>query len=422
MVEVVRGVKARLGHRDAQLAAADRIAELARAFLDRRDGTRLTALDVVLEGGELPPVPEEEEAVDDAGEVVLADGATANPSTAGGATTAGATTAGGGSGTVTRPAVEAIPAEGEKRSHLRPRSSHATLEATACQKCHGDQNAWWFKDRHYTSIEPFLDRDPKAVKIARLYDISPSKMGKGDSLCMDCHGTAATARGARTVEDGVSCQSCHGPAADYVEIHQEGDLSLGLRRPGFQKALKAGMKNLHDLETALTNCASCHYVTDPRLLSAGHPSGVDFDPAQNLPKIKHWRAEVAPAQRLRSVWSGVLAQRGAVPKVRLARLAQAAVTTGGGGVSSQGAPTSSGDGVPGDRPSRTTFRPRPVARGEAGSSAAGASVRRGELPEPPEIDDSTPIEDVLLLLERQLEQLYQAVARPARRAGEGGPR
>jgi hypothetical protein len=415
MVAVVRGVKTRLGHRDAQLAAADRIAELARAFLDRRDGTRLAALDVVLEGGELPPVPEEEEPVDDAGAVVLAADTTADPSTPG-ASAPGATTAGGAGGTVVRPAVEAIPAQGEKRSHLRPRSSHDTLEASTCQKCHGDQNAWWFNDRHFAAIDPFFDRDPKVVKIARLYGLSPSKMRRGGSLCMDCHGTVATARSTASVEDGVSCQSCHGPAADYIEIHQEGDLSLGLRRPGFQKALQAGMKNLHDLETALTNCASCHYVTDPRLLSAGHPSGLDFDPAENLPKIKHWRAEIAPAERLRSVWNGVLAKRGAVPKVRQARLAQAAVTTGGGGT--PGAVTASG-GVPEDRPSRITFRPRPAAHGPAASTRGTGGGRRAELPEPPEIDDSTPIEDVLLLLERQLEQLYRAVARPARPAGEG---
>ena len=423
MVQVVRGVKARLGQRDAQLVAADRISELARAFLGRRDGTRLAALDVVLQGGELPPAPEEEP-VEDPNNVVLAADSTAPPTAGGtvapGAAPAGGSTTGSTGGTVVRPAVEAIPAEGDQRSHLRPRSSHDTLEASACQKCHGDQNAWWFNDRHFTSIDPFFDRDPKAVKIARLYGLSPSRMRRGDSLCMDCHGTVATARRSAAVEDGVSCQSCHGPAADYLEIHQEGDLSQGLQRPGFQKALQAGMKNLHDLETALTNCASCHYVTDPRLLSSGHPSGLDFDPVENLPKVKHWRAEIASASRLRSVWSGVLAQRGAVPKVRLARLAQAAVVEGGGGATGGASPVvASGDGVPEDRPSRITFRQRPAARSTPGATVRSGGEGSADLPEPPEIHDSTPIEDVLLLLERQLEELYRAVARPARRADSG---
>jgi hypothetical protein len=41
------------------------------------------------------------------------------------------------------------------------------------------------------------------------------------------------------------------------------------------------------------------------------------------------------------------------------------------------------------------------------------------LPELPAIADDTPIEDVLLLLQRRLEGLYEALGGPVR-AGEGG--
>ncbi|MEM8930261.1 MAG: multiheme c-type cytochrome, partial [Acidobacteriota bacterium] len=427
MVQAVKAVPSRLGHRDAQLAAADQVAEQAKRFLDRHDGTRLPALDPLVRGEELPSVDDEEDlddeiriADDGVADGAVTDGAVADGTipatgtlTAGSTATAGATS--GARPAATTGAVAAIPAQGEKRSHLRPRPRHDTLEAAACQKCHGDQNAWWFDDRHYTSIEPFLDRAPAAARIARLYGISPSRMARGDSLCMDCHGTFATGRERREVQDGVSCQSCHGAAADYIEVHQEGDKSLGASRPGFVKALAAGMKNLHELDTALTNCASCHYVTDPRLLSAGHPSGVDFDIAAGFAQVRHWSAPVPSTAAMQTAWSGILRRRGAVPEVRLARLASAGTTTPAGVATGSTAGstadvTNTGrrvDPLASDRFRPTDRRPRPVDRRPLGRTANDETI---DVPPPPEVGEDASIEDILLAIGQQLERLYRAVA------------
>ena len=444
MLTTARSVRASLGQRQTLLDAADRVGEASRAFLDRHDGTRLAGLDPLVEGREDEIAElladEEDDADPAAASALLVDSAgettgkaTGGPGGAaddpgGNASTAASSTGSPGGGTPNRSATTGgVAAEGEKRSHLRPRTDHDTLTATACQKCHGDQHAWWYGDPHYASIDPFLDQAAEPVKIARLYGLSPSRLTQGDTLCMDCHGTVATARAAREVQDGVSCQSCHGPAADYLEPHQEGDKTLGRQRPGFQKALGLGMVDLRTVEGRLRNCASCHYVTDPRLISAGHPTGADFEIAQRLPAIRHWEQDVEPAAELRTVWGKVLAERGPVPQVRRARLADPGANPGGGAVAG-GRGSAGGHGSAGGRatttptpPPRRGFvpRPAPLARGGTAGGAAttdNGSGTTGHLPPFPELGTDTPIEDLLLFLRQRLELLYHLAPPPARPA------
>ncbi len=435
MVAAVRGVDVRLGNKAALLVAAERIGDAARRFLDGRDGTRLASLDALVEGtAEIELAEEIDESGDAAGAVAEVPAGTP---AAGGPTTAQATvTPPAGASSSTTPAAAqaqsassgAVPAEGAVKRRIRETSKHATLDATSCQKCHGDQNAWWFDDAHYASVDPFFERTRKNLQIARLYGLSPSKMTRGDALCMDCHGTVITGREKREVADGVSCQSCHGAAKDYLEPHEEGDKSLGLKRPGYVKALKLGMVELKDGATLAAACVDCHYVTDPRLISSGHPSGADFDYASGMAKTRHWQSPLASAGALEAAYSGVLAARGAVPKVRLARLATqpaqasapGAIAGAQSGTPAAGAP---GTGIPARN--ATVYRPRtPRARpassgtlptgsataGDTATSAAGAGDTLG-LPPFPQIDEEAPVEEILLLLKQRLELLYRAAHR-----------
>ncbi len=421
IVATVRGVDIRLGNAEALLEAAEKIGAAARAFLDGRDGTRLASLDPLVEGTAAVELVDDFE--DDAGTIVAEQPAAPPPvgePAAGGsspsASPAGATAP---AATTSQAASGAIPAEGAVKRRVRKVSKHATLDATTCQKCHGDQNAWWFDDAHYASVDPFFERARKNQQIARLYGLSPSKTTRGDALCMDCHGTVVTGRETREVADGVSCQSCHGAAKDYLEPHEEGDKSLGLQRLGYVKALKLGLVELKEPATLAAACADCHYVTDPRLISSGHPSGADFDYASGMAETRHWQSPLAPAGTLAAAYSSELAVRGAVPKVRLARLAGAAAPgpvagTQAAAVAASGATADSGG------PAAAVYRPRtprarPISSGAparsavtTGAEAAGDAAALG-LPPFPEIDDSTPVEDVLLLLKERLEQLYRAV-------------
>ena len=48
-------------------------------------------------------------------------------------------------------------------------------------------------------------------------------LGIGDparaSMCLGCHSDAATSRGTAPIEDGVTCESCHGPAGGWIASH-----------------------------------------------------------------------------------------------------------------------------------------------------------------------------------------------------------
>ena len=242
-------------------------------------------------------------------------------------------------------------------------------------------------------------------------------MIRGDAVCMDCHGTVVTGREKREVADGVSCQSCHGAAKDFLEPHQEGDKAQGQTRPGYVNALKLGMTELKDPATRAATCAGCHYITDPRLISSGHPSGADFDYASGMAEVRHWQSPPIATSTLAATYTSELAARGAVPKVRLARLASApsapaaGQASGAPGASQAGGVSSSGDT---ETPSERSFvsrRPRtPRARpaSSRASTATGATAPL-DLPPFPQIDDTTPVEDVLLLLRERLELLYRAV-------------
>lgn len=418
MLVEVKGVKATLGQRTALLAAADKVGTANRRFLNSRIGTRLAALDPLRLGttdaGTVVAAQEEPE--EEAVAALSAGDGSAAPTVAGGQA-AGATAAG-----ATSPAaggISAVPAEGEKKSHLRPTSRFKTLAAAACQRCHGDQHAWWYSDPHYASIEPFLEKAAKNVQIARLYGLQTGRLTRGDQLCMDCHGTVASGSEKRTVQDGVSCQSCHGPAADYLEPHQEGDKSLGLQRPGYRKALQLGMVELEDLSKRAATCTGCHYITDPRLLSAGHPSGAGFDFVGGMSNIKHWQAPLAPAATIKTAFAGAIGSRGSVPTVRLARLASPAP---GSAVAAGGASGEAGDGdeagtitVGTRRPTRPQPpTPRPV---DPRSVPDPADVQPLDLPPFPELGSEASVEDILRLVKERLQLLYQAVGE----GGEEGP-
>ncbi len=91
-----------------------------------------------------------------------------------------------------------------------------------CQTCHkkekiGDQYGIWLKGAHAKALESL--KSEKALKYAKENGIAdPAK----DPKCLECHSTMAMAKkedidpkGKLTMEEGVSCESCHGPGSKY---------------------------------------------------------------------------------------------------------------------------------------------------------------------------------------------------------------
>ncbi len=372
------------GNEDALLAAADAIGEQAQAFAQETDGGTLAALDPAIAGESIPEAEEPDEVIADAGALPGDSGAAlpaVNPGTAPDADLV----ASGPSA----PAAPVVAGEKRTRPAWFPRLNQETVAPGGCG-CHGDQLRWHDGDAHYASAEPILNESQQAVQIATLYGLSTAQMKQGNQMCMNCHGTVVSGDEAFEAFDGVGCQSCHGPAAEYASAHQSG---------GYDQGAPLGMVRLEQPAARAANCARCHHITDERLLASGHADGTSFQLGSRNQAIKHWEAPTHSAGDLNSAYRSAIASR-PVPTVQVAPPPVVAASSASSGGSR---PARRAGGSPAAAPPAPP-RPRPVAR-----RASGAAALDLDLPPLPAVSDSTATEDILLVIKQRLERIAQAL-------------
>lgn len=102
------------------------------------------------------------------------------------------------------------------------------------------------------------------------------KLGLGDASeaaeCLVCHAdhVPAALQGERyQLSDGVTCESCHGPAGEYIDAHVESGQSR-------EALIEHGLYPTWDTEARGRLCLSCHLGGDGRfinhqIMGAGHP-------------------------------------------------------------------------------------------------------------------------------------------------------
>lgn len=128
--------------------------------------------------------------------------------------------------------------------------------AAKCKTCHntekqGKQFDIWSKSLHAEAMKSLANE--KSLKYAKENGIAdPTK----DAKCLGCHSTAAMidktlidAQGKLTVEEGVSCESCHGPGSEYKTM-------AIMKDP--VKAKAAGL-----IEPTEKVCLGCHNEKNP---------------------------------------------------------------------------------------------------------------------------------------------------------------
>ena len=179
----------------------------------------------------------------------------------------------------------------------RSTSAQDYIGPSKCVQCHDHdrQAAKWqreeplaFKGKAHFSTLKQLD-GPKAAGFAKAVGLADPYALSGS--CVKCHATVF--RG--DANAGVSCESCHGAASAWNELHQQ--------KGSYAKAVAAGMRELRDKPAAIARvCVGCHVLTDRRLAAAGHPTGEAFDAGVSLQKLVHWTrsydfAQVSAAAR-----------------------------------------------------------------------------------------------------------------------------
>jgi hypothetical protein len=266
-------------------------------------------------------------------------------------------------------------------------------------KCHATENNWYRNDPHKTSLDKLADDPEKAEKYADLAGIGAPNMYKGNSVCMSCHGTQVSGKETKEVEEGVSCESCHGPGSGYKDPHQEGK-GGGAGRPGYVKGVDTGMKDFKRKKDEVANaCVRCHYVTDQKTLAAGHSTGANFGYISGLKKVagypNHWKRQPGEEDLVKGRFEDAKKRKSPGGVVVVAK--QTPVPKPGT-----------------DESTDTQVDPRPVRRPPPPPlppapdlMAMPVSVGPIDLPPFPTVTDSTALDSLLLVLKHRLELLYQ---------------
>jgi len=160
-----------------------------------------------------------------------------------------------------------------------------------------EYSTWVVQDRHAAAFRAL--QNPISQRMGKLLGI-----GKPEESprCLTCHAlyVAESAKGRNfDLNDGVSCESCHGPSSEWLGNHT-------LKGWSRKKSIAAGMVDNWDLVRRSEQCLSCHlgdgkrYV-DHEMIAAGHPDLVFDLESYTAAMPPHWRPE-ADAQVLRA-WS-----------------------------------------------------------------------------------------------------------------------
>jgi hypothetical protein len=188
-----------------------------------------------------------------------------------------------------RPASRSLVGAGSCTSsgcHAAPLEGHAPWQTA--------YTVWATRDPHARAHavlrEPLAERIVAAV--AARDPSRPQPPAHKNMACVGCH---ATARGPRAGE-GVSCESCHGPAGAWLVAHTAKGWKTG--------GNTLGMVDLADPYACASTCAGCHVGGPPTadgairevthdLIAAGHPR-LSFElRSYKKGEPPHWRDRFA---------------------------------------------------------------------------------------------------------------------------------
>ena len=172
---------------------------------------------------------------------------------------------------------------------VQPRSVSSVLQ--------NEYSTWVVRDAHFKAYRNL--ESPVAQRMGRLLGIdNPVASPK----CIACHSLfVAPEEKARDFDlEGVSCESCHGPASAWLVPHT-------LKGSTTQKSVALGMFDIRDPARRSEKCLACHLGTaeknvDHRMIAAGHPDLVFELDSYSAIEPAHWKPAADPYHDLR-LWA-----------------------------------------------------------------------------------------------------------------------
>jgi len=171
-------------------------------------------------------------------------------------------------------------------THAQPlpyQSPHKTEGAVTCASslCHGAIKTWqdsnilqneyitWSRlDKHARAYNVLLNEESKRI-VTNLGLKEPAHQAK---ICLDCHAhnVPAGRHGEKfSINDSITCESCHGPAERWIRSHVGPDATHASN-------IADGMYPTDDATARAKLCLSCHFgnkdkLVTHRIMGAGHP-------------------------------------------------------------------------------------------------------------------------------------------------------
>ncbi len=156
--------------------------------------------------------------------------------------------------------------------------------------CHGGAGeisrqftVWSQRDFHHQRPVATLT----TARSERIADVLKIKDPTTSDRCTACHAPVQTIPAGRKtadfkIEEGVSCENCHGPAEKWIRSHTRTDYTHEMR-------VASGMRDLKNLYVRANTCVACHQNIDSDLRAAGHPELIFELDGQAVTQPKHWR-------------------------------------------------------------------------------------------------------------------------------------
>ena len=163
----------------------------------------------------------------------------------------------------------------------------AVQPKTVARIAQNEYSIWAAQDKHARAYSVLSNS--VSLRMAKILGL-PDAPNKSDR-CLNCHALNVKpelrAQTFQSIDDGVSCENCHGPAVGWLGPHT-------VKNWTHEQSLRVGMYDTRDLVKQSERCLSCHIGTrekevDHAMLAAGHPDLTFQLESFSSAMPRHWK-------------------------------------------------------------------------------------------------------------------------------------
>lgn len=148
-----------------------------------------------------------------------------------------------------------------------------------------EYSTWVIRDKHAKSFQVLTN--PVSQRMAKILGLPRAETAQ---KCLACHALSVSPQQKGRefdIAEGVSCESCHGPASAWLGPH-------ALKNFSRQQSVALGMFDTSDLIRRADKCLSCHLGdatkwVDHEMIAAGHPALVFELDSYTAIEPPHWK-------------------------------------------------------------------------------------------------------------------------------------